>query len=865
MTLSGHEIRNQFIQFFKDKGHTHMPSSSLVPKKDPTVLLTTAGMLQFKPIFMGVEKATTSRAVTVQKCFRTTDLDNVGRTARHHTFFEMLGNFSFGDYFKDDVIPWAWEFLTGVLGLPTDKLWVSVFTTDEEAATIWKTKVGVSADRIVYLGEDSNFWAAGPTGPCGPCSEIYIDLGVERGCGEPTCAVGCDCDRFLEIWNLVFMEFNRDEEGKLTPLPAKNIDTGMGLERIASVLQGVPSNFETDLLKPLLDAAASMAGVTYGKGGEQDVSLKLIADHLRGSVFLIGDGVVPSNEGRGYVLRRIMRRAIRHGKLIGITRPFLAELGEQVIAQYGGYPELPAQREFILQVMTEEERRFNQTIDRGQQLLAQAIATLSPSEADRVLPGETAFELYDTYGFPLELTIELCREQNVRVDETGFHAAMEAQRERARSAREAAGVTFAATELSTKGATPFTGYERTDETATVLEVFQDKSGRVGVILDSTPFYAESGGQVGDVGTLDGARVADTQKQGDTIIHLLAEGETAPQVGAKVHALVDKAHRENTMRHHTATHLLHAALKQVLGPNVNQAGSLVGPTELRFDFTFPRAMTPDEVSTVEDLVNEQILANHSVAHVEMSMAEAQESGAMALFGEKYGETVRVIDVPGFSKELCGGTHVRATGTIGLFKIVREEGIAAGIRRITAVSGLAALSLLRKQSDVLAETGQLLKATPDELPERIERLQARVKAEEAEVAALRARLAVSATESLLAKAQTVAGKQLIAELAPGLSAGELKSAVEHLRDKLASGVVVLGSVEDGKVAVVAAATDDVVKEGGNAGKLIQAVMAAIGGKGGGKPQMAQGGGGDAAKLQAAIAQVSETLSQQLPIKA
>jgi alanyl-tRNA synthetase len=865
VTLSGHEIRNQFIQFFKDKGHAHLPSSSLVPKKDPTVLLTTAGMLQFKPIFMGLEKPASTRVVTVQKCFRTTDLDNVGRTARHHTFFEMLGNFSFGDYFKDEVIPWAWEFLTGVLGLPKDRLWVSVFTTDEEAASIWRDKVGVPAERIVYLGEDSNFWAAGPTGPCGPCSEIYIDLGVERGCGSEACAVGCDCDRFLEIWNLVFMEFNRDEEGRLTPLPAKNIDTGMGLERIASVLQGVPSNFETDLLRPLLDAAAQMAGIVYGQGGEKDVSLKLIADHVRGTTFLIGDGVVPSNEGRGYVLRRIMRRAIRHGKRIGIQRPFLAELGALVIDRYADYPELPAQREFIAQVMSEEERRFNQTIDRGQQLLNQAIATLSPAPADRVLPGETAFELYDTYGFPLELTIELCGEVGVRVDETGFHAAMEAQRERARSAREAAGVTFASAGLSTKGATPFSGYERTEEEATVLEVFQDKSGRFGVVLDRTPFYAESGGQVGDVGMLGAARVADTQKQGETIIHLLAEGEPAPAVGTKLLAAVDRAQRLHTMRHHTATHLLHAALKQVLGPNVNQAGSLVGPAELRFDFTFPRPMTPAELSAVEDLVNAQILENQTVSHLQMSMAEAQESGAMALFGEKYGETVRVIDVPGFSKELCGGTHVRATGTIGLFKILREEGIAAGIRRITAVSGLAALDLLRKQSDVLAEAGQLLKAAPEELPERVERLQAKIKAEEAEVAALRARLAVSATESLLEKARSVAGTSLIAEVAAGLSAGELKSAVEHLRDKLGSGVVVLGSVEDGKVAVVAAASDEAVKAGANAGKLIQAVMASLGGKGGGKPQMAQGGGGDAAKLQEAIAQVAATLESQLPVKA
>jgi len=862
VTLSGHEIRNQFIQFFKEKGHTHLPSSSLVPKKDPTVLLTTAGMLQFKPIFMGIEKPETTRAVTVQKCFRTSDLDNVGRTARHHTFFEMLGNFSFGDYFKAEVIPWAWEFLTGVLALPKDKLWVSVFTTDEEAAVIWREKVGISPDRIVYLGEDSNFWAAGPTGPCGPCSEIYIDLGVERGCGSETCAVGCDCDRFLEIWNLVFMEFNRDEEGRLTPLPAKNIDTGMGLERIASIIQGVPSNYETDLLRPLLEAAASLAGITYGGGGENDVSLKLIADHVRGTIFLIGDGVVPSNEGRGYVLRRIMRRAIRHGKKIGIQRPFLAELGKQVIEQYADYPELPAQRQFIFQVLAEEERRFSQTIDRGQQLLNQAIATFSPATADRVLPGETAFELYDTYGFPFELTTELCGEQGVRVDETGFHASMEAQRDRARSAREASGVSFAATELANKGATSFTGYEQTESEATVLEVFQEPSGRVGVLLDATPFYAESGGQLGDVGLLGDARVVDTQKQGDAIIHLLADGETAPQVGAKLHAAVDLAQRLNTMRHHTATHLLHAALKEVLGPNVNQAGSLVGPVELRLDFTFPRPLTPEEVTRVEDLVNAQILANQTVTHLQMSMAEAQASGAMALFGEKYGETVRVIDVPGFSKELCGGTHVRATGTIGLFKVLREEGIAAGIRRITAVSGLAALNLLRKQAEVLAETSQLLKTAPEELPERIERLQAKVKAEEAEVAMLRARLAVNATESLLGKAQTVAGKQLIAELAPGLSAGDLKSAVENLRDKLRSGVVVLGSIEDGKVSVLAAASDDAVKDGANAGKLIQAVMASIGGKGGGKPQMAQGGGGDAAKLPEAIAKVSLTLAQQLP---
>jgi alanyl-tRNA synthetase len=864
MSLSGHEIRDRYLAFFKDRGHAHLPSSSLVPKNDPTVLLTTAGMLQFKPIFMGVEAAPNPpRATTVQKCFRTTDLDNVGRTARHHTFFQMLGNFSFGDYFKAEAIAYAWEFLTGVLQLPKDKLWISVFETDEEAIGIWRDQIGIPAERIVRMGEDSNFWAAGPTGPCGPCSEIYYDLGPAAGNGKADAILGEDDDRYLEIWNLVFMEFNRDEEGRLTPLPAKNIDTGMGLERIASVMQGVPTNYDTDLVKPIVERAAAIAGLTYPAGGEKDVSFKVIADHLRGSVFLIGDGVVPSNEGRGYVLRRIMRRAIRHGKLLGIQRPFLAELGELIIDHYSYYPELPAQRNFILDSLTAEEGRFNQTIDRGTQLLHNAFDTLGADH--KVIAGETAFELYDTYGFPFELTVELAAERGYSVDETGFHAAMEQQRERARKAREEAGVTFKAVELQTKEATPFKGYESLFETVAVKEVFQDPSGRTGVVLDHTPFYAESGGQVGDQGWLGEAHVVDTQKMGATIVHLLAPDAVAPKVGDRLTAKVDAERRHETMRHHTATHLLHAALKQVLGPQVNQAGSLVAPDELRFDFTFARAVTSEEIAKVEDLVNGQIFENREVSHLQMSLSEAQSSGAMALFGEKYGDTVRVIDVPGFSKELCGGTHVHATGTIGTFKVVREEGIAAGIRRITAVAGMAALRYFRRQAEAVTTVGTILKASAEELPERIERLQDRIKAGDNEIKALKTRLAIAQTDRLVDEAQSMGVFRLIHAVVPGMTPDGLKGAAEHLRDKLKSGIVVLGTVDEGKVSVVAAASDDLVKDGANAGKLVNAVLTAVGGKGGGKPQLAQGGGGDPAKLGTAIAQVPELVRQQVPVKA
>ncbi|MGE5706688.1 MAG: alanine--tRNA ligase, partial [Bacteroidota bacterium] len=844
----------RFLQFFIQRGHTHLPSSSLVPKNDPTVLLTTAGMLQFKPIFMGLEKRRVPRATTVQKCCRTTDLDSVGRTARHHTFFEMLGNFSFGDYFKSEVIPWAWEFLTVEMKLPVDRLYVTVFTDDDEAADIWKNKVGVPSDHIVRLGEDTNFWAAGPTGPCGPCSEILYDLGPEFGC-PGGCGPECDCGRYLEIWNLVFMQFNRDEAGTLTPLPAKNIDTGMGLERLASVLQGVPNNFETDLIFPIVEWVANRAKVSYGDSPEKDLSLKIVADHTRALIFLIADGVTPSNEGRGYVLRRIIRRAIRHGKLLGIQGAFLKDLVDPIVEMYSHYPELPQERNFIFQTIAEEEKRFGQTIDRGVLLLSNAIATLGP---DQVLSGETAFELYDTYGFPLELTIELASEKGIKVDLTGFEAQMSAQRERARQAREQAGVTFAEGTISAP-ATQFTGYENLTEEATVQEVFVDKQERPVVVLNRSPFYAESGGQLGDRGTIAGEPVVDTQKRGDVFVHILAPGAAVPEKGSQILAMVDPEWRDATRRHHTATHLLQAALQKVLGDKIKQAGSQVGPDELRFDFTFPRGLTEEELVQVEDLVNQAILSDLEVCTVEMALEEAQKTGAMALFGEKYGDKVRVVSAGEFSRELCGGTHVATTGRIGSFKINREEGIAAGVRRITAFAGMRALSDYRERFNLVSELTATFKASPAEIPGRIERLQGTIKEQETEIKQLKQQLAVGKSEALLAQKSEVKGHPFVAAIAD-LDADGLKAAADALRDRL-HGIVVLGSRSDGKVSVVATVPDELVKEGGHAGKLVQQIMGVLGGRGGGKPQMAQGGGGNPEALDQAIAQVKEILASQL----
>ncbi|MEB3196514.1 MAG: alanine--tRNA ligase [Candidatus Sericytochromatia bacterium] len=869
--MSFKAIRQAYIDFFQARGHVHMPSSSLVPRRDPTVLLTTAGMLQFKPIFMGAEKPTQTRVTTVQKCFRTTDLDNVGRTARHHTFFQMLGNFSFGDYFKGEVIPWAWEFLTVTMGIPRERLWVSIFRTDDEAFRIWHEVVGVPADRIVRMDEADNFWAAGPTGPCGPCSEIYVDLGVEHGNGNPNARLGEDDNRFLEVWNLVFMEFNRDEAGNLTPLPAKNIDTGMGLERISAVMQGVSNNFETDMLFPLLEAIARLAGVPYRRDAASDVSLKLMTDHLRASTFLIADGVVPSNEGRGYVLRRIIRRAYRHGRLLGIPGSFLHTLVPMVVDLYGDfYGELIEKQSHIVDTLAEEERRFGQTIDRGMALLDEALGALAGKTQ---LDGRTAFELYDTYGFPLELTIELAGEKGISVDAEGFEAAMEEQRERARSAREKAGITFTAdSELGV--ASEFLGYSSTRETDTVAAIVPLAGGKEGVVLNRTPFYAESGGQVGDTGVLlagstlptgpelsfahhtdhltGGVRalpVQDTQKRQGAIVHVLDAGHGL-QVGDSVVALVDEDRRWHIRRHHTATHLLHAALREVLGSHVTQAGSLVGPTALRFDFAHPRAVTAQELAAIEARVNEEVLRNLAVETEVMGFEQARESGAMALFDEKYGDAVRVLTVGDFSKELCGGTHVRASGDIGLFKITSESGIAAGVRRVEAVAGLAAYQYVRGIAQAVAALGDRLKAAPAELPERLDKLQDALKASEKQVTQLRGELAAAKATALLASRVEVDGLPCVAAELSDVGGDALRTAAQSLLTNLGSGLVLLAGVAGGKVSAVAAVSDDRTASV-SAGEVLGAFMQRIGGRGSGKANFAQGGGGDATAIASALA--------------
>ncbi|HEX3015364.1 MAG TPA: alanine--tRNA ligase, partial [Desulfobacteria bacterium] len=690
---TGNQLRQRFLDFFASKGHRILPSASLIPKDDPTLLLTVAGMVPFKPYFLRKVEPPFPRATTAQKCVRTPDLDQVGKTARHHTFFEMLGNFSFGDYFKPQVIPWAWEYLTQVLKLPKDKLWVTIYPGDEETLNIWVNQAGVARERIVL--DESNFWAAGPVGPCGPCSEIYIDLGEERSCG-PDCKMGCDCDRFLEIWNLVFMQYQRDEAGNLTPLPKQNIDTGMGLERIASVMQGVESNFDTDLLQPIIQRTAQIAGVKYKQDAKTDVSLKVISDHLRAVTFMLGDGIRPDNEGRGYVVRRILRRAVRHGKLLGIKDAFLDQVVDVIIADYGdAYPELKENYEFIVNHLRLEERKFLETLDQGMNILTQFIAQ---NNAQKVMSGQEAFDLYATYGFPLEMTEEILAEHGMEVDSDGFAQAMEEHREKAKQtfthdiANNLAAMGVLTEIAKTVGETNFVGYGQLQAESRVLallshgeEVEHASAGEdVVVVLDATPFYAECGGQVGDSGQLawtgGEAAISDTQKvSGVMIAHIGKVISGVLSKGQVVTANVDQAMRYATARNHSATHLLQQALKQTLGKHVNQAGSLVSPTRLRFDFSHFSAVTPQQLDEIEQIVNRQILATLPVQTEETNLEVAKAKGAMALFGEKYGDVVRMVSMGEFSRELCGGTHVRSTGEIGFFKLVSESGIGAGLRR------------------------------------------------------------------------------------------------------------------------------------------------------------------------------------------
>lgn len=864
--MKGNELRQAYLQFFESKGHLKLDSFSLVPENDPSLLLIGAGMAPLKPFFTGKLVPPRTRVTTCQKCIRTGDIENVGRTARHHTFFEMLGNFSFGDYFKKEAIHWAWEFLTEVIKLDKNRLYVTVYPDDHEAYDIWHKEVGLDDSHISRL--EDNFWEIGE-GPCGPDSEIFYDLGEDRGCGEDTCAPGCDCDRYLEIWNLVFTQFNRTADGEYVPLAKKNIDTGAGLERLASVLQNKESNFETDLIFPIIEKAAAMAKIEYHSDVSKDVSLKVIGDHARAIAALISDGVLPSNEGRGYVLRRILRRAVRHGRLLGIEGRFLTDLVDVVIDILGpGLPDLVEKHDFITRVVANEEDRFNQTLAQGLELLSTLVDSLKAEGANTV-PGAEVFKLYDTYGFPWELTEEIAHEAGLAIDMDGFESAMAEQRARARAARE---------DVDAKVATPditFLANEELtdDESATESEILMLGEGanrlesasdgmEVTLIVRTTPFHAEGGGQLGDSGLIVGPmgkmEVHTTRKLPEgTTYHVGTIIEGNLQVGDTVQLDVDTTRRLSMARNHTATHLLHAALKEVLGNHVNQAGSLVMPDRLRFDFTHFSPVTAEELQEITNLVNGEILKATNLDIKEMPMDEAKKLGAMALFGEKYGDVVRVVTVPKFSVELCGGSHVPNTAVIGTFRIVSEGGIGSGVRRIEAITGEAALQLAQKEQADLRAAATILKTKPEELVHRAQQVVEEVKQLEHELAAVRKELMAGGLDGLLAGAFDLkVGKAVVAEVNVA-DMDELRNTADMVRDHLGSGVVLLGMAHEGKVNFVCMATKDAVKAGYHAGNIVKATAQAAGGNGGGRPDMAQAGGKDPAALAAALKVAKETI--------
>ncbi len=867
--MSAADVRRAFLEFFRERGHTIVASSPLVPANDPTLLFTNAGMVQFKDLFLGKERRGYVRAASAQRCVRAggkhNDLENVGYTARHHTFFEMLGNFSFGDYFKRDAIRFAWEFVTGSLALDPQRLWVTVYEDDAEAAAIWIDEVGVPAERVRRLGEKSNFWAMGDTGPCGPCSEIFYDHGPAIPGGPPG-SPDEDGDRFVEIWNLVFMQYDRAPDGQLTPLPKPSVDTGAGLERLSAVMQGVHDNYEIDLFRNLLAAAARLANVA----DTRNPSLRVIADHIRACSFLIVDGVLPSNEGRGYVLRRIIRRALRHGHKLGITEPFFHKLVAPLEAEMGSaYPELVAQRARVEQVLAGEEQRFAETLSQGMALLEQAIAALAPGQTR--IPGETVFRLYDTYGFPVDLTADIARERQLTIDQAGFEAAMEAQRARARAASrfgvdQRVGARF-------ENRTTFCGYESTRGEGRVVALLRDGvevaelgAGKRGeVVLDATPFYAESGGQVGDAGELSGPGtrfvVEDTQKRGAAHTHLgrLVEGRV--RVGDTLTARVDERLRRATALNHSATHLLHAALRRVLGPHVAQRGSLVAPDRLRFDFSHHQGVSADELRAIERLVNEQIRANAAAETRVMSYDEAVAAGAIALFGEKYESNVRVLRIGDFSMELCGGTHVSRAGDIGLFRIVAESGVAAGVRRIEAVTGERALEHVEAAEQTLRDLAGLLRGTRDDVAAKVRDALERIRVLEKENRSLKAKLASGQGRDLAEAAVDVAGVKVLATTVEGADANALRNTVDQLKERLRSAVVVLASVEaSGKILLVAGVTADQTARL-RAGEIIGNVAGQVGGRGGGRPDFAQAGGHDASRLDAALASVEAFVRARL----
>jgi alanyl-tRNA synthetase len=877
--MNSQEVRNTFLNYYSSKGHAVVPSSSLVPHGDPTLLFTNAGMVQFKRCFLGEEQRPYTRAASSQKCVRAggkhNDLENVGYTARHHTFFEMLGNFSFGDYFKEGAIETAWELLTEKYGLPQERLWATVFHEDDEARLLWQKIAGLPLDRIVGLGEKDNFWAMGDTGPCGPCSEIIYDQGPEMACG-PDCAIGvCECDRYLEIWNLVFMQFNRTADGVMHPLPKPSIDTGMGLERLAAVLQGVQSNFDTDLLRPIIGRVEELTEVPYGREPAKNVAFRVIADHARATAFLMADGVLPSNEGRGYVLRRIMRRALRFGRLLNLKTPFFPAVAKKVVELMGDvYPELVEAKTLIAQVVTNEEERFADTLDHGLKLLAEELAALE-TQGSRVLPGAVAFRLYDTYGFPLDLVQDALREEGLELDIPGYEEHMQVQRETSRAAWTggAAGeIPAVYQELAEEPATEFLGYQTLSADSTIKFLIKDEAwverAQVGdaveIITAATPFYGEAGGQVGDTGLITGEgfqiEVTNTQRlPNDLLVHqgMVKQGEVS--VGAAVHLEVDGVRRQAIARHHTATHLLQAVLQRELGGHIKQSGSLVAPERFRFDFTHFAAITPEDLEKIELGLNTAVVENLPVETGTMSMAQALASGAMAIFEEKYGDQVRLVAIPGVSKELCGGTHVSRTGDIGLVKIVNEEGIAAGIRRIEAVCGLEALQVVQEEERELSQAASLLKAGRGEVLERLTRMLKRTRDLEKEVSALKSRLTAVQAGDLLDQVRQVDGVPVLALEVEADDPKGLREFAAKLSHRLKSGIVVLGSRADDKALLVTIVSKDLTKRF-HAGEIIRELAPVVGGAGGGRADMAQAGGPDKEKLPEAIKQAYDIIANK-----
>ncbi len=871
------ELRRMFLEFFESKGHLVHKSYSLVPHNDNSLLLINSGMAPLKPYFTGQEIPPRRRMATCQKCIRTGDIDNIGKTARHGTFFEMLGNFSFGDYFKDEAIHWSWEFLTEVVGLSPDRLYPSIYLEDDEAFEIWNKKIGIPAERIFRFGKEDNFWEHG-AGPCGPCSEIYYDRGERYGCGKPGCTVGCDCDRYIEVWNNVFTQFENDGHGNYTELIQKNIDTGMGLERLAVVVQDVDSLFTVDTNKALLDAVCAMAHTEYLADEKKDVSLRIIADHVKSCTFMISDGIMPSNEGRGYVLRRLLRRAARHGRLLGIKGRFMAQLSETVISlSKDGYPELEEKRVMILKVLTEEEEKFNRTIDQGLSILAEMEGAMS-KKGETVLSGKDAFKLYDTYGFPLDLTIELLQERHMTVDEDGFARAMEEQRKKAQEARKT--TNYMGADVTVYQSIPaeitssFVGYDRLVHSSRITVLTTESElvealtdGQRGTILvEETPFYGTMGGQTGDTGVMESGNgsfvVEDTiHLLGGKIGHVGRIASGMFTVGETVELKVGAQARRSTEKNHSATHLLQKALRMVLGEHVEQAGSLVTPDRLRFDFTHFSAMTRDEIRKVEDLVNKEIQESLDVTTQEMSLDEAKKTGAMALFGEKYGETVRVVKMGDFSTELCGGTHVAHTGQIHAFKILSEAGIAANVRRIEALTGEGLMAYYQKTEDDLHQAAKAAKTTPAELKARIQAMTEELRALHSENEKLKARLAKDSLGDVMDRVREINGIKVLAAKVSDADMNGLRSLGDQLKEKLGEGVIVLASASEGKVSLMATATEQAQKKGAHAGNLIKAVAGLVGGGGGGRPNMAQAGGKNPAGIDAALEKVYEAAADQI----